>query len=743
MTNTSPKHVRPLDTLRVDTTPSAREWAPCVGTELERVLTSTLSVAARPLVRDETLTILSKCVGPRIERGRKTGLVVGRVQSGKTLSFTALIAAAHDNRFRLVVVLGGTKLILANQTASRLGSDLAMSENPSRPWWPVTNPSLAHLATFRQNLRRWDEPDPPLTPRKTLVATVLKHTQRINACAELMRSLVREQLVGSVLIIDDEADQASLNTLIRQGRSSPTYAAINALRDALPAHTYVQYTATPQGPLLIPLLDFLSPEFVATLTPGDGYVGGNDLFVGSDSYVETIPATDIAAAAAPPSLRRAMSLFFVGLTDWLLRGSQSTRNRSMMVHPSHLRDSHATYERWIRSIVSEWSRILLDSRNPDRALVVADFQAAYDDLAENVEGMSAFSAILERLPNALTLTEIRVVNSERDIDIPWRVHPAWLLIGGANLDRGFTVEGLTVTYMPRGPGVSNADTIQQRGRFFGYKRPYLGYCRVFLEHDVRESFASYVRHEASIHTWLSDSLARGVSLRELPRHFLIDPNLKPTRAQILTNDVRRIGGDQEWFRQHTPIESIDACRENGELWSRFLEAQNLILEDDPPHSLPDQRTPYQRHKYADIRLAVLFTELLVRLRMPGSEDSQRWLSALCRVEQLVARAPEAMSRVLLMRPGQSTGRKVTGRKLDNPFQGPHPDRHGRIYPGDQRIRGGVMTLQHHSIDLYDGPVDDGRIIESAVPILAAWLAPGTRGDDSILLDPAGASPGDA
>lgn len=743
MTNAIPMHVRTLDTLRIDTTHSALEWAPCVGTELERVLASTLSVEARPLVRNETLTILSRCVGPCTDRGRKTGLVVGRVQSGKTLSFTSLIAAAHDNRFRLVVVLGGTKLILANQTASRLESDLTMSEDPSRPWWPVTNPSMAHLATFRQNLRRWDEPDPPLTPRKTLVATVLKHTTRINACAELMRALVGEQLVGSVLIIDDEADQASLNTLIRQGRSSPTYGAINALRNALPSHTYVQYTATPQGPLLIPLLDFLSPEFAATLTPGDGYVGGNDLFVDSDSYVETIPAADIAAPAAPPSLRRAMSLFFVGLTDWLLRGSQSTRNRSMMVHPSHLKDSHATYERWIRSIISEWSRILLDTTNPDRALVVADFQAAYDDLAESVEGMSAFTELLERLPNALTLTEIRVVNSERDIDIPWRVHPAWLLIGGANLDRGFTVEGLTVTYMPRGPGVSNADTIQQRGRFFGYKRPYLGYCRIFLEQDVRESFASNVRHEASIHSWLSDSLARGVSLRELPRHFLIDPDLKPTRAQILTADVRRVSGDQEWFRQHTPVESIDACRANREMWSRFLEAQDLTLKDDPPLSLPDQRTPYQRHKYADIRLTVLFTELLVRLRMPGSDDSQRWLAVLCRVEQLVARASEAMSRVLLMRPGQVTGRKVTGRKLDNPFQGPHPDRHGRIYPGDQGIRGGVMTLQHHSIDLYDGPVEDGRIIESSVPIFAAWLAPGTRGDDSILLDPVGASPRNA
>lgn len=737
MTNAGQVPIRSLDSLRVQAAGPADAWGPCFGSELERVLSSTLSPAARPTVRDKTLSILCQCAGPGVSHERKTGLVVGRVQSGKTLSFTSLIAAAHDNQFRLVLVLGGTKNILANQTASRLASDLAMSEDPSRPWWPVTNPSGDKLATFRQNLRRWDEPDPPLTPRKTLVATVLKNTQRINACTGLLRTLVREQLVGSVLIIDDEADQASLNTQIRKGRSSPTYAAINALRDVLPAHTYIQYTATPQGPLLIPLLDLLSPDFAATLTPGEGYVGGNDLFTDAVPFVETIPDTDIVATATPPSLRRALSLFFVGLTDWLLKGSPASTNRSMMIHPSHLRDSHATYERWIRSVIAEWSRFLQDATNPDRALVVAEFKEAYDDLARTVADLVAFTEIEKRLTHALTLPEIRVVNSERDIDIPWRVHTAWLLIGGANLDRGFTVEGLTVTYMPRGPGVSNADTIQQRGRFFGYKRPYLGYCRVFLERDVRDKFTSYVRHEASIHTWLSESLARGVSLRELPRRFLIDPDLKPTRAQILTADVRRVAGDQEWFRQHTPTDSIVVCRENGEVWSDFLRSRDVVWIDDEPRSLPDERTSFQRHKYADVELAALYSELLVRLRMPGSDDSQRWLATVYRVEQLLAREPEAMARVVLMRPGQRSGRKVTGGNLENPFQGPHPDRHGRIYPGDQGIRGSAMTLQFHCIDLYDGPVDKGRLIETEVPIFAAWLPPGTRGDDIIVLSPAG------
>jgi hypothetical protein len=65
--------------------------------------------------------------------------------------------------------------------------------------------------------------------------------------------------------------------------------------------------------------------------------------------------------------------------------------------------------------------------------------------------------------------------------IDWGQSYGWLLVGGQAMDRGITVEGLTVTYMPRGRGVNNADTIQQRARFFGYKRRYLGFCRVYLE----------------------------------------------------------------------------------------------------------------------------------------------------------------------------------------------------------------------------------------------------------------------
>src|SRR6185437_349048 len=107
-------------------------------------------------------------------------------------------------------------------------------------------------------------------------------------------------------------------------------------------------------------------------------------------------------------------------------------------------------------------------------------------------------------------TEVLEVNARPQTPQPdWKNAYPWILVGGQARDRGFTVEGLTVTYMPREIGVGNADTVEQRARFFGYKRRYLGYCRVFLESTVRNAFRFYLEHERDIRTRLQQHQSIG------------------------------------------------------------------------------------------------------------------------------------------------------------------------------------------------------------------------------------------
>ena len=164
-------------------------------------------------------------------------------------------------------------------------------------------------------LALWDRyPSNPERCR-TLLIVVMKNASRLD---ELHRLLAGCDLSKtSAIIIDDEGDQAGLNTKARQNGESPTYASILGLRRAIPTHTYLQYTATPQAPLLISRIDMLSPQFQRLLEPGAGYVGGRDLFFEGSPFVKLIPPEDLpgvhnAADGPPISLERAMRLFFWG-----------------------------------------------------------------------------------------------------------------------------------------------------------------------------------------------------------------------------------------------------------------------------------------------------------------------------------------------------------------------------------------------------------------------------------------------
>src|SRR5262249_37402555 len=143
-------------------------------------------------------------------------------------------------------------------------------------------------------------------------------------------------------IIDDEADQASMNTKVQRGDESTTYRRIGEVRRACLHHTFLQYTATPQAPLLISLIDALSPSFVRVLEPGTGYVGGRELFAQLGApYVRAIPDAELAvdpeeAAVPPTSLLEALRVFMVGVAaEYAASRANPGGHRSMLVHPSH------------------------------------------------------------------------------------------------------------------------------------------------------------------------------------------------------------------------------------------------------------------------------------------------------------------------------------------------------------------------------------------------------------------------
>ncbi|GAA1239922.1 hypothetical protein GCM10009633_11090 [Janibacter melonis] len=522
-------------------------WVPVIGGETLSVVESALTDEyERARVLAETQQILARCAGPAVEPVHGiAGLVIGQVQSGKTLSFTTLTAMARDNEIPLVILLAGTKTNLHAQTVARLRSDLRVERKGGiSPWAVMTNPddsatSVAQLATQLKNTL-----DPKMPPqfRQTTVITVMKNKSRMMKVAGLLAKLPTQGVDTTdlpVILIDDEADQAGMNAGKADGgekSETPTYATIVELRNKVPNNSYVMYTATPQAPLLISLADSLSPEFVNVLTPGSGYTGGQDFF-GSDAndndFVTVMSAADLSEAldtssgSPPESLKDALATFLLAKTQ------MPEEVLSMLVHPSHTKDLHTVYEGYVNSLMSAWSQ-LLNSAGPDRdELVAAHFEQAVQRLAAGGREVPPLDEMLATLPAWMSVTRVRVVNSDKTSDLTWDEAPAWIVIGGNALDRGFTIQGLAITYMPRGAGVGNADTIQQRARFFGYKKSYQDLCHAWMSSDLAQAYRDYVDHEKHLREEMRQAQADGINLKQWTRKMLLDASMKATRRAVI------------------------------------------------------------------------------------------------------------------------------------------------------------------------------------------------------------------
>ena len=703
-------------------------WRPVQGEEATAAIErrGLDEVSARDVV-DTSARILSKCVSPSSEAMSGTGLVVGYVQSGKTLSFTTVTALANDNGFGIVVVIAGMTNELAGQSRNRLLTDLGV-EQPFSRWAEFFEPTIDDTSRIRDVLAEMQDAALPQSERRTVLITLKKNHARLQNLFDVFREL-RDALQVPALVIDDEADQASLNNLVRNGELSTTYRILRDLRQLLPRHTFLQYTATPQAPILINLIDFLSPDFCVVLNPGQNYVGGRDFFVDHSPYVVDIPVSEVPTVnnevnEVPRSLLRALQLFFVGVVSGELRRDGRPPNRSMMVHPARERVTHAQYHTWVQSVRNMWMDTLdLPEVDPDRQELFDEFRDAHSEISKTVHDLEPFERISERLLWGIRRTYVRLVNSlaAANRDIRWKQNYSWILVGGQVLDRGFTVEGLTVTYMPRGPGVGNADTIQQRARFLGYKQQYLGYCRIFLDSGVSDLYRKYVRHEEDMRAGLLAHMDSGRPMSEFKRVFLLDQRLRPTRQSVIDIDYMRPHFSSGWCVPDQPHDISVAA--NRHIVEGFVESQS---EQFVPNEGHPGRRPHQRHLVASgVSLKTAYEELLIPLHV-NFEDSGRWIAALILIDRYLGEYPDAVCTVYQMRPSQVAERLLRNGRIVNLFQGEYPVDSRDVYPGDRALRASPVTLQLHTVTLRESR--DGRwiVVARDVKFAAMWMAPNIR-----------------
>jgi hypothetical protein len=719
-------------------------WQPIVGTETKELLEYLkLDEVSTERLLNETKAILALCGSPQQDTNSETGLVFGYVQSGKTMSFTTLTALAKDNDYQIIVVIAGISTNLVDQSTKRLEKDLRLNDRYDRKWLGVKkNPT--NTSTDRDDistvLKEWKNPTFPEDERRTVLITVMKNTKHLQNLIDVFKRLDLQKV--PVLIIDDEGDQASLNTKARQNAMrglteeelteqdlSTIYRRIIELKELLPHHTFVQYTATPQANLFINILDRLSPNFIQLLTPGDAYTGGQTFFIDHHNLVRPIPIEDISTDeepldSPPQSLVYALQLFFLGVAAGKIK--KDTRNRSMMIHPSRLQNDQAQFNIWVNNLKELFVMTLQNEDDDlDKVNLIQEFEKAYQDLKRTVQDLPSFENLLgnklktDRLEHAISSTKIELVNSQQGKTplINWKDHYSFILVGGQSLDRGFTIEGLTVTYMPRSVGVGTVDTIQQRARFFGYKRGYLGYCRIYLDEQTINAYRHYVEHEEDLRKSLTENNLANRHLNDWEREAILERAYQLARKNVFSNEFERFDLSNEWFRISAPHDLQNIIENNRKVTKGFIAELQNLWKEDTGHA---KRTEEQKHFVCEIDLQKAFDDFIMKLKFTRDSDSGEFTSLKSVILRYLEKENNARATIYLMKKGGIRERQLTKKdEIQQLFQGKNPRTGEVIYPGDSEIKDFTnLTIQIHNLNLINR--ETGEVFENVYSI-AVWI----------------------
>jgi hypothetical protein len=716
-----------------------------------------LSETAFTQLITETSKILSLCGSPELPECAETGLVLGYVQSGKTMSFTTLIAMARDNGYQIIIVLAGTQTVLVDQSVKRLTKDLQIEG--TRDWRIVSSTDDDNnLDDIETTLREYKRSGTLGQRRRATIVVVTKNAPRISQLCEVIERLSEGFTGVPTLIVDDEADQAGLNNQAQKNRQrklngepeeeTAVYSQLMRLKKALPHHSYVQYTATPQALLFISRNDKFSPNFIKLLTPGSDYTGGETFFTPPQFYklVKVVPeeeayTTKHPITEIPETLKEALRVFFIGAADFLVKDESG--NRSMIVHPSQRRDIHKTYFDWVNTLKSTWERLLdKPDDDPHRQRLVADFEFLYNELRDGSSELASFQDLLAYLPEAIASTKVKKVNAAAGATpkIKWNSNDFFILVGGQAMSRGYTVEGLTVTYMPRSVGTGAADSMQQWARFFGYKKSYLHLCRIYLLDKVRKAFSGYVIHEEDLRIRLQEHDASR-TLKEFARIVKLPFTIKQlTRKSVLSEDLERVrfgssakgsksvrGIMGNWTTTTTVQGSPSEIQDNSLTIKSFIDKLKKSWKLDKGN---DQRTDFQKHLTAQVPL----TEILDLLRAYvylSTDDADKFSMLANGLQQYISLHPDAQGASFQMSPLKQRTRTAPNGKLSRValFQGANPAKDGGsdIYPGDYFI----CDEKRISIQIHRLKVDtEGNEFDTFA--LAVWV-PSTEPLDMVKL----------
>lgn len=496
--------------------------------------------------------------------GNHNSLLVGKVQSGKTSNLELLTALAFDNGYNLLIIFGGYDKDLLRQSTERFGGtfettggeEVLYSETPVLfTTNELTKESISINSLDPEFAKQLIEEGRPM------IITCLKRPPAMKTALKVITK-IQEVVPGIVpFIIDDEGDQASLNTAKDKARNStPTYKHIVKIKEVLGNPLYLSVTATPQANIFQSDISALNPASIHTVQPGNGYNGASVYHLSENQIVENVEDAE-SASLMSNSLREAIYYFFIASAIKRLRAAYKKDMRSdMIIHIDRTVAAHGS----IYSVTHDMLEDIKQAFVNDDSITFYQTQLkkSYDKyLKEDIKSQYSFMDIFNEISNTILSTGVILQNGigkhtkERELT---KLHKIY--IGGDLLQRGLTFSNLVVSYFTRfAKSGGNMDTTLQRARWFGYRSKYLDLCKIFTTDEIAKEFTVLAEVEDDLWEQFEDVEKGMLEIKDI---IIQAENTKQKPTAKNKAKFKKISFRNRWIKQKFIVKNNDEISAN-------------------------------------------------------------------------------------------------------------------------------------------------------------------------------------
>ena len=505
----------------------------------------------------------------------RKGMVVGHVQSGKTANYIGLMSKAADSGYMVIIVLAGLLNSLRNQTQSRIDSDFAGKCTRTKKPIGVAKFGMERkpisFTTTEKDFHRQtaNTIQMGLGSIKDPVVFVLKKNKSTleNLYKWLSEQSKQEIMDSPMILIDDEADHASVNTNASDKNPTAINFAIRNLLSLFPKSSYVGYTATPFANIFIDpesqgdmqngdmYKDLFPRDFILSLDPPDNYVGPDKIFGAEnhnflrniDDIEDLLPVRhkiDFIIKELPSSLIKAIYSFVIAKSVRLSR-QQFNKNHSMMINASRFNKIQDQLNNLVSELIVEIKQAVsnfssLPENNALRNSILKELKDIW--ISDFSTHEQAWVNVQQNLKDACDPIEVITINSKSTdtLDFTEDQYPegrSIIAIGGLGLSRGLTLEGLTISYFLRNSMMY--DTLLQMGRWFGYRDGYEDLCRIF----ITEEASSWYQHITESTNELRSDFKEMERARLTPMDFGLKVRSHPTALIVTARNKMKTARD--------------------------------------------------------------------------------------------------------------------------------------------------------------------------------------------------------